>query len=97
MKSDAFRIERAGDREFVVTGERIEQIVRMTNMQSFEAVARVYDILEKMKVLSKVRTMLLSSPQDYFFEGSEDAGDDLGRIVIAGRVFPLEKTLFAKK
>ncbi|PIY78785.1 MAG: hypothetical protein COY82_00645, partial [Parcubacteria group bacterium CG_4_10_14_0_8_um_filter_35_7] len=32
QKSDSFRITKTGEREITVTGERIEQIVRMTDM-----------------------------------------------------------------
>lgn len=94
-KSDSFRIVRNGEREFVIEGERIEQIVRMTDMKNFEAVARVYDILEKLHITSKVHAMLRAKIGDYFFEGTGD--EDFGKITIAGRVFPLEKTIFQKK
>lgn len=68
MKDESFKILHTGEREFTIVGERIEQIARMTNMQNFEAVARIYDILEKMRILSKIRTMLFSDMQEYFFE-----------------------------
>lgn len=94
-KSDAFRIIRQGETEFIIEGERIEQIVRMTNMQNFEAVARVYDIMAKLHILTKVHAMLQKSIGNYFFEGSPDM--NLGKIIIAGRVFPIEKTIFQKR
>lgn len=95
QKSDSFKITKTGEREITVTGERIEQIVRMTDMKNFEAVARVYDIMEKLHILTKVHAMLRKNIEEYFFEGSED--EDFGKIVIAGRVFPLEQTIFQKK
>jgi GTP-binding protein len=95
QKSDSFRITKTGEREITVTGERIEQIVRMTDMKNFEAVARVYDILAKLHILTKVHAMLRANIEEYFFEGSED--EDFGKIIIAERVFPLEKTIFQKK
>jgi len=94
-KSDAFKIIRQSETEFVIEGERIEQIVRMTNMQNFEAVARVYDIMAKLHILTKVHAMLQKSINNYFFEGSEDV--NLGKIIIAGRVFPIERTIFQKR
>ncbi len=95
QKSDSFKITKTGDREITITGERIEQIVRMTDMKNFEAVARVYDIMEKLHILTKVHAMLRANIEEYFFEGSDD--EDFGKIIIAGRVFPLEKTIFQKK
>jgi len=95
QKSDSFKITKTGDREITVTGERIEQIVRMTDMKNFEAVARVYDIMEKLHILTKVHAMLRANIEEYFFEGSDD--EDFGKVVIAGRAFPLEKTVFQKK
>lgn len=35
---------------FLVTGERIEQIVKMTNFDNQEAIHRVYDVLKKMQI-----------------------------------------------
>jgi hypothetical protein len=34
--------------KFEATGERLEQIVRMTDFENKEAVIRVYDVLDKM-------------------------------------------------
>lgn len=95
QKSDSFRILKTGEREVTVAGERIEQIVRMTDMRNFEAVARIYDIMEKLHILTKVHAMLRDNMEEYFFEGTDD--EDFGKIVIAGRVFPLERTIFQKK
>ncbi len=95
QKSDSFKITKTGEREVTVSGERIEQIVRMTDMKNFEAVARVYDIMEKLHILTKVHAMLRANIEEYFFEGSDD--EDFGKVVIAGRAFPLEKTVFQKK
>ena len=48
------KIERVSHEVFEVTGARIQQIVRMTEMSNPEAVARVYDVLEKLGVIRKV-------------------------------------------
>ena len=37
-----------------VTGKRIEQIVAMTHLENEEAVARVYDVLDRVRVLAKL-------------------------------------------
>jgi len=39
---------------FLVTGKRIEEIVRMTDMRYPDAVGRVYDIMEKVGITRKV-------------------------------------------
>lgn len=94
---DAYKITRGEtENEFIVSGERIEQIVRMTEMQNPEAVSRVYDILDKLNITSKVERMIDANfRQEYFFEGGKD--EEFGKIIIAGRSFPLEKTIFKKR
>lgn len=76
---------------FEVFGERIEEIARMTNMQNKESVARMIDVLDREKVLTKVMAMLnvdQQSLKDSYFEGSADVATD-PKIIIAERVFRL--------
>jgi GTP-binding protein len=76
---------------FEVFGERIEEIARMTNMQNKESIARMIDVLDREKVLTKVMAMLNvdeKALKDSYFEGSEDIASD-PKIVIADRVFRL--------
>lgn len=40
---------------FLITGPRIEQIVVMTNFRNPQAVARVYDVCEKMRIVRELR------------------------------------------
>ncbi len=40
---------------FIVTGKRIEQIVKMTDFTNEEAVARVYDVFHKMNINREIR------------------------------------------
>ena len=42
---------------FRVTGKRIEQIVVMTDFEKRSAIFRVYDVMEKMGILKKIRSM----------------------------------------
>jgi len=49
-----FEIERT-EEGFVVKGKRIEQIVVMTDLENKSAVMRVYDVLEKMSIMKKIR------------------------------------------
>lgn len=61
--------------------ERLEQIVRMTNFDNFEAIMRVYDVMDKMWVIKKVERELskILKNNDWaklsFFEESEDPRD----------------------
>jgi len=59
-KKDAndYKLIYKGDSVFEIKGERLEQIVRMTNMNNFEAVMRVYDVLEKLHITQKVENKL---------------------------------------
>jgi hypothetical protein len=43
-----FTLRYKGDLCFECRGERIEQIVRMTDFENKEAILRVYDVLDKM-------------------------------------------------
>lgn len=51
-------LEYLGSGEFRVHGSRIEQIVRMTPMANRQAIERVWDILEKIKILTKVEARI---------------------------------------
>ncbi len=85
-----------GNFTFWVTGERLEQIVRMTDFENHEAVMRIYDVLEKMWVIAKVEKELQKILEwekidnSFFFEGSQQ--DNISpKIIIAEREVPLEK------
>lgn len=85
------RVRRVDRDTFEVSGDRIEEIARMTNMQNREAIARMHDILEREHVVSKIRAMLevdTKALKDSYFEGSEDI-DYNPKIVISDRVFHL--------
>lgn len=72
---------------FRVKGERIEQIVRMTPMSNREAIERIWDILDKIHILSKVEARL-----------QENLGinpDDV-KIYIGEQVFHYEQVRFRK-
>lgn len=94
----AIKVTRIDESTFEVSGERIEEIARMTNMQNKEAVARMYDVLERERVLNKVDAMLNQDTRDSstYFVGSAD-GPKSPRITVAGRVFPLENIMFMRR
>ncbi len=90
------QIKRTDHETFVVSGTRIEELARMTNMANREAVARMHDILTREKVITKVQSMLAKdgiTRENNYFEGSPDI-DFEPRIVVAERVFKLSDISF---
>ncbi len=61
-----FTVTPEGNHHYRVTGERIEQIVRMTPMKYHEAVDRVWDVMTKRKILDEILRQVIknSSPED---------------------------------
>jgi len=90
-------IEYLGNYKFKASGERLEQIVRMTDFDNKEAVMRVYDVLEKMGVMKKIERELEKIAEtekldnSFFFEGNEVWEDFSPSIEIAGREISLDK------
>ncbi len=81
---------------FKARGERIEQIVRMTDFSNLEAVARVYDVIEKLGILKTVQSELEGIMKDtwkdnsFFFEWNDDETFS-PKIIIAWKEIPLDK------
>lgn len=81
---------------FEAKWERIEQIVRMTDFTNLEAVARIYDVLEKMWVMKKMEQKLeqVSSEEELdnsgFFEWNENS-EFSPKIIIAWKEIELDK------
>lgn len=91
-------IKRREDGDFEITGERIEEIVRMTNTGYIDGVNRVYDVMEKLGVMRKLKLMVaddISRDQAGFFEGEDDF--DTPSAWIAGKKFSLEGLIFMKE
>lgn len=92
-------IEYLWDLKFKATWTRLEQIVRMTDFDNFEAVMRVYDVLEKLWVIqkleSKLRKVLDTEGIDnsFYFEWN-DSSEIHPKITIAGKVLNLDKMKF---
>lgn len=77
-----------------VTGERIEQIVRMTPMSNPEAVDRVWDVMKKRKILNSVLKQLMQSlpEEERSSYNNIDQSDHIwftipGKILIEDAVF----------
>jgi hypothetical protein len=81
---------------FEIQWERIEQIVRMTDFDNFEAVMRVYDVLDKMWLMKKIESKLdkiyeeQEIDNDFFFEWS-DKEEVSPKLYIAGKEISLDK------
>jgi len=95
---NSYKVKDLWDMNFEVKWERIEQIARMTNMANFEAVMRVYDIMQKMWILKRVQTLLNTRYKEqlslWYFEWNDWTIDIKPNVYIAWRSFPLDKILF---
>ncbi len=84
------------DLTFEAKGERLEQIVRMSDFTNLEAVMRVYDVLEKMQVMKvlqeKLELILKAEDRDnsFFFEGNDEEMVS-PKVMIAGKAVPLDR------
>lgn len=98
------KVSRLSETVFCVEGERIEEIVRMTDMRFIDGVNRIYDVMEKMNVIKKIHALLAHDGGDIsahetkkgkgFFVGEEDK-DELV-VEIAGKRFSLENIVFMR-
>lgn len=92
-------LEYLWDYEFRAYGDRLEQIVRMTDFENTEAVMRVYDVLDKLWVIKKIEKKLedLYSTFDidnsFFFEGNKDESIS-PKLYVSNRIIPLDKLKF---
>lgn len=85
-----------GNYLFRAEWKRLEQIVRMTDFENIEAVMRVYDVLDKLGVITKVEARLKKITDeeninnDFFFEWNDDIVFS-PKILIGNKEIPLEK------
>lgn len=91
-------IERLEDGDFRVTGERIEEIARMTDTRYPDGVGRVYDVMEKFGVMRKIKQILIdemmNSSSQWFFEWEDDF--DTPSVWIGEKKFSLDGLIFMK-
>lgn len=91
-----YTLKYLGDLTFEIKWERIEQIVRMTDFKNYDAMGRLYDVLEKIQAMQKiekeVRKILVKEDIDdsFFFEWS-DSEDVTPKLIISGKEIKLEK------
>ncbi|MDD2516355.1 MAG: GTPase ObgE [Candidatus Gracilibacteria bacterium] len=95
-----FKIIDKGNMIFEVKGERIEQIVRMTDVRYTDAIMRVFDVMEKMGIIKKINNIIEKKYKNdlraHFFEveGEIDENQITPKVIIAGKEFSLDKVLF---
>lgn len=94
---NAYRVIDLWSMNFEIKWDRIEQIARMTNMQNYEGIMRVYDIMKKLSIIKKVAHILDTKYKEEmslrYFEW-DDSIDIIPKVYIAWRCFPLDKVLF---
>jgi GTP-binding protein len=95
----SFEIEYLGDLKFRLIWKRLEQIVRMTNFENFEAIMRVYDVLDRVWAIKKIESMLKKVQEeegyntDFYFVGNEDQ-EFSPKIIIGEKEISLDKLKF---
>lgn len=93
-----YKIEALENGDFRVTGVRIEEIARMTDTRYPDGVGRVYDAMDKLGILRKVKLRLhekIASEGFGFFEGEDDV--KMPSILIGEKVFSLDGIMFTRK
>lgn len=91
-----YTLEYIEDYTFLVTWERIEQIVRMTDFWNLEAIDRVYDVMDKMWIIKSIEKELSKITEEEkidnssFFEWNDD--DVISpKVIISWKEIPLDK------
>lgn len=91
-------VTRREDGDFEITGDRLEEIVRMTDVRYIDGVNRVYDVLEKFNVLKKIKSIVreeMLSSNGGFFEGEDEIPTP--SVYVAGKKFSLENVIFMRE
>lgn len=91
-------ITKREDDDYEVTGERIEEIARMTDTRYVDGVNRIYDVMEKLGVMRKLKLLIseeLTRETSGFFEGEDDF--HVPAVWISGKKFSLEGLVFMKE
>ncbi len=90
-------IRKREDGDYDITGIRIEEIARMTDTRYTDGVNRVYDVMERMGVMRKLKLLVadgLTRENRGFFEGEEDF--KVPGVWVGGKKFSLEGLIFMK-
>ncbi len=90
-------IRKREDGDYDITGVRIEEIARMTDTRYTDGVNRVYDVMERMGVMRKLKLLVadgLTRENRGFFEGEDDF--KVPGVWVGGKKFSLEGLIFMK-
>lgn len=90
-------IRKREDGDYEISGIRIEEIARMTDTRYTDGVNRVYDVMERMGVMRKLKLLIadgLTRETRWFFEGEEDF--KVPAVWVWGKKFSLEGLIFMK-
>jgi GTP-binding protein len=90
-------IKKREDGDYDITGIRIEEIARMTDTRYTDGVNRVYDVMERMGVMRKLKLLIadgLTREDRGFFEGEDDF--KVPGVWVGGKKFSLEGLIFMK-
>lgn len=93
-----YTLKRRPDGDFDVSGERIDEIVRMTDTRYTDGINRVYDIMEKLGIMRKIKLVVkdeILSGKGGFFEGDDEIS--MPSVYIAGKKFSLENVIFMRE
>jgi GTPase len=91
-------ITKRDDGDYEVSGERIEEIARMTDTRYVDGVNRVYDVLEKLGVMRKLKLLITeewSKGNSGFFEWEDDI--EMPSVWVGWKKFSLEWLIFMKE
>lgn len=91
-------IKKRIDWDYEVTGERIEEIARMTDTRYVDGVNRIYDVMEKLGVMRKLKLLIseeLTRENSGFFEWEDDF--KVPAVWISEKKFSLEGLVFMKE
>ena len=88
-------IRKREDGDYEITGVRIEEIARMTDTRYTDGVNRVYDVMERMGVMRKLKLLIsdgITREDRGFFEGEADF--KVPAVWVGGKKFSLEGLIF---
>lgn len=94
-----YRIRYIGNLTFELSGKRLEQIVRMTNFDNMESVERVYDVLDKVWAIKKIRKDLTrifekeNIDTSFFFEWSKKE-KVTPKVIISWKEIALDRLVY---
>ncbi len=93
-----YTLKRREDGDFDVSGDRIDEIVRMTDTRYIDGVNRVYDIMERLGIMRKIKLIVkdeMLSGKWGFFEGEDEIS--MPSVYISGKKFSLENVIFMRE